>query len=492
MRISRNKSVLVSVLALGIGVSTNVAAGRAQQSTPSNKDVPTRAEKREAKYEARTESLNKHPLPEWYDDAKLGIFIHWGLYSVPGWAVLTQEGTKLSEEEYIKRNPYAEWYLNTLRIKGSPTEAYHKEHYGADYDYYNFAEVFDKEILKWKPEEWARIFKMAGARYVVLTAKHHEGFTLWPSETPNPSLPKERQHASRDLVGELTAAVRAEGLKMGLYYSGGYDWTFIPGPITDWKMAKSVEPQTPEYGKYADAHMRELIRKYQPSILWNDIDYPKSGHPLEVMAEYYNAVPDGVIDDRFGVDHADFTSPEYETLTDIQEKKWEECRGLGRSFGYNRAEGEKETIAKDALIYLLVDIVSKNGNLLLDVGPEMDGTIPAVQMDRLEALGAWLKVNGEAIYGTRPWTRAEGETSDRMKVRFTKKGSAVYAVILGEPAGKTLALKEFEAKTGTKMSLVGGSGELKWKQNGEDVELELPVGELPSKHAVTVKMEGME
>ena len=170
-----------------------------------------------AKYEATVESLDRHALPEWYADAKLGIFIHWGLYSVPGWAVLTPEGTKLSEQEYVKRNPYAEWYLNTLRLEGSPTQAYHKEHYGAGYDYYNFAETFNKEIQKWKPEEWAKVFKEAGARYVVLTSKHHEGFTLWPSETPNPTLPKDRQHASRDLVGELTAAVRAQGMRMGLY-----------------------------------------------------------------------------------------------------------------------------------------------------------------------------------------------------------------------------------------------------------------------------------
>ena len=302
----------------------------------------TKEQKGSGKYEATIESLNKHPLPAWYADAKLGIFIHWGLYSVPGWAVLTPKGEKLSPEEYLKRNPYAEWYYNTLRLEGSPTQAYHKEHYGADYNYYNFAETFDKETQKWKPEEWAQVFKMAGARYVVLTSKHHEGFTLWPSETPNPTLPKDRQHATRDLVGELTNAVRAQGMKMGLYYSGGYDWTFVPGPITSWKQAKSVEPQTEAYGKYADAHLRELIRKYQPSVLWNDIDYPKSGHALEIIAEYYNAIPEGVVDDRFGVKHSDFSSPEYETLSKISAKKWEECRGLGRSFGYNRAEGEAD------------------------------------------------------------------------------------------------------------------------------------------------------
>jgi alpha-L-fucosidase len=443
----------------------------------------------DVKYEPTLSSLDKHPLPEWYDDAKLGIFIHWGLYSVPGWAVLTPEGTKLSEQEYLKRNPYAEWYLNTLRLDGSPTQVYHKEHYGANYDYYNFADTFNKEIQKWKPDEWAHVFKMAGARYVVLTSKHHEGFTLWPSDTPNPTLPKDRQHASRDVVGELTAAVRAQGMKMGLYYSGGYDWTFVPGPISDWKMAHAVEPQSEAYGKYADAHVRELIAKYRPSVLWNDIDYPKSGHPLEIMAEYYNAVPDGVIDDRFGVKHADFVSPEYETLKRISAKKWEECRGLGKSFGYNRAEGDAQTIKKDELIYLLVDIVSKNGNLLLDVGPEADGTIPAVQLDRLEALGAWLAQNGEGIYGTHPWKKAESETVEGLRVRFTQKNEAVYAFLLGEPKGKTTTIRAIALKPGATITMLGATGTLPWTQKRDDVEITVP-DTLPGKYAYALKISG--
>lgn len=441
----------------------------------------------EGKYQPTIESLNTHPLAAWYTDAKLGIFIHWGLYSVPGWAVLTPPGEKLSPEEYLKRNPYAEWYLNTLRLDGSPTQAYHKEHYGANYDYYNFADTFDKEIQKWNPQQWAQVFKMAGARYVVLTSKHHEGFTLWPSDTPNPTLPKGRQHATRDLVGELTKAVRAEGLRMGLYYSGGYDWTFIPGPIRNWTQAKSVEPQTEAYGKYADAQMRELIVKYQPSVLWNDINYPKSGHPLEIMAEYYNAVPDGVIDDRFGVPHSDFVSPEYQTLSKISEKKWEECRGLGRSFGYNRAEGEAETIKKDELIYLLIDIVSKNGNLLLDVGPEADGTIPAVQMDRLKALGAWLDQNGEGIYATHPWKRAEGETSDGLRVRFTQKDDFVYAFLLGEPKTNSITIRNLTLKPNATVTLLGAPGEIKWTQTASDLRLDLP-STLPGHYAYTLKL----
>ena len=440
-------------------------------------------------YEASLESLNKHPLPQWYDDAKLGIFIHWGLYSVPGWAPLIHPEHDFTSPDYITHNPYAEWYLNSMRLDGAPTQAYHREHYGADYDYYNFAPVFDREIQKWNPDVWAKIFHDAGAKYVVLTTKHHDGFTLWPSSTPNPKLPADRQHASRDIVGELTTAVRDQGLLMGLYYSGGYDWTFVPGPIRIPADYEAVKPQSEAYGKYADAHLRELIQRYHPAVLWNDIDYPKSGHPLEIMAEYYNAVPDGVIDDRFGVKHSDFTSPEYQTLDKISLTKWEECRGLGRSFGYNRAEGEAETIAPADLIHLLVDIVSKNGNLLLDVGPEADGTIPDVQMDGLRVLGAWLQRNGEAIYGTHPWKRAVGETADGISVRFTEKGSTVYATLLSQPKTTTVTLKSLSPKAGSQINLLGESGSLVWSQQGDDITVKLP-STLPGRYAYVLKITG--
>jgi alpha-L-fucosidase len=437
------------------------------------------------KYEPTLESLNTHPLPEWYADAKLGIFIHWGLYSVPGWAEVNRPKNVPKDEE-AKWNAYAEWYYNTMRIPGSPTQQYHREHYGADFNYYDFAPIFNREIKKWNPAVMAEAFKDAGARYVVLTSKHHEGFTLWPSKVVNPN--QQHLQADRDLVGELTDAVRKDGMKMGLYYSGGYDWTFNRGPIIGGNDWQAVKPETIAYGNYAFDQIEELIRNYRPDVLWDDIDWPKTGRPLQVMADYYNAIPYGVIDDRFGVKHSDFQSPEYEKRSEISKVKWEECRGLGRSFGYNRAEGEKETIAPDELIYLLVDIVSKNGNLLLDVGPEADGTIPPIQVDRLKQLGAWLRQNGEAIYGTTPWSRAEGETDQKIPLRFTEKSGHVYATLMGEPKGGSITLRNLQPAKGSQMRLLGDAQPVHWTQKGADVDVTLPAT-LPGKYAYVLEME---
>ncbi|MDE3202582.1 MAG: alpha-L-fucosidase [Acidobacteriota bacterium] len=444
-----------------------------------------------AKYEPTIESLDKHPLPQWYADAKLGIFIHWGLYSVPGWAPVNHPGHDFTSSDYIKYNPYAEWYLNVLRIPGSPTAEYHKEHYGTNFGYYDFSKQFNEESKKWNPDAMAAIFKMAGARYVVLTTKHHEGFTLWPSTTPNPnpSLKPGQLHAERDIVGDLTAAVRKEGMRMGLYYSGGYDWTFDSGPIETASDYQTVKPESLAYGRYANAQIHELIEKYKPAVLWNDIDWPKTGDALGVEADYYNAIPDGVIDDRFGIKHSDFISPEYSKLNEISKKKWEECRGLGRSFGYNRAEGENETIAPADLIALLVDIVSKNGNLLLDVGPEADGTIPPIQMDRLKALGAWLKQNGDAIYGTTPWSEAEGKSLEGDSLRFTKKGDDLYVTVLGTPKGKTLSIAGIAQASHEAVMELGVDAPLATDKKGSTLVIHLPAT-LPGKYAYSFKLTG--
>ncbi|MGH9587389.1 MAG: alpha-L-fucosidase, partial [Acidobacteriaceae bacterium] len=243
------------------------------------------------------------------------------------------------------------------------------------------------------------------------------------------------------------------------------------------------------YGNYAFAQIHELIDRYHPSVLWNDIDWPKTGRPMQVQADYYNAVPDGVVDDRFGIKHADFISPEYQKLDKISKIKWEECRGLGRSFGYNRAEGEAQTIAPADLIALLVDVVSKNGNLLLDVGPEDDGTIPPVQMERLKALGAWLHQNGEMIYDTVPWERAAGKTAEGDDVRFTRKGDDLYAAILGTPRAQTATIEGVAARSGMHVTMLGDAGPLDTKTAGGNLQVALPK-HLPGKYAYVLKLAG--
>jgi alpha-L-fucosidase len=252
---------------------------------------------------------------------------------------------------------------------------------------------------------------------------------------------------------------------------------------------EAIKPKSEAYGNYVITQMHELVERYHPALLWNDIDWPKSGKPMQVEADYYNAVPDGVVDDRMGIAHTDFVTQEYRKLDAISPHKWEENRGLGRSFGYNRAEGEAETISPADLVALLVDVVSKNGNLLLDVGPEADGTIPAIQMDRLKALGAWLQQNGEAIYDTTPWTRAAAKSAEGDELRFTRKGSDLYVTVLGEPKAHTVTVPAL-AEAKVKAELLGASKPLTAKSAGADLRIELPAT-LPGKYAYVVKLTGV-
>ena len=453
-------------------------------------------------YQADWESLEQHQTPAWFNDAKLGIFIHWGVYSVPGWAPTEGQYGELTREQFFKVNPYAEWYLNSMRIPGSPTQEYHRATYGEGVDYVDFLATFDEETKKWRPDDWAELFAEAGARYVVLTTKHHDGFTLWPSRIANPHRPADLQGAARDLVGELTAAVRRHGLRMGLYYSGGIDWSFNDTLIDRPGVLRTTAvPQTEEYARYVDAHWRELIDRYEPDILWNDITYPEKANLAALLADYYNRFPEGAVNNRWGVrrhtddepedsdwvEFANFFTPEYAKLEEISPAKWEACRGIGSSFGYNRNETEEQMISVDELVDLLVDITSKNGNLLLNVGPMADGTIPPGQVERLRALGAWLGVNGEAIYGSAPWSRAAGETAGGVPVRFTRKGDEMFAILLETPQTSQIEIQSLELASGTQVQLLGAEGVLEWTRAGENTVVRLP-DELPEAPAHALRI----
>ncbi len=256
-------------------------------------------------FEPNWESIWTHTVPEWYHDAKLGIFVHWGLYSVPAWATPVGELGKVDFSVWFANNPYSEWYLNSLRIEGSPTQKHHRETYGVDFDYMDFAPKFNEALEGWDPSAMAGLFAEAGARYVVLTTKHHDGFTLWPSDVENPNLPPDRRSTVRDVVGDLTAAVKAAQMKMGFYYSGGLDWSFNPEPIDTVEEVRSTILHTQEFADYADAHRRDLIRKYDPAILWNDIGYPEQAGLAQIVADFYNTRPDGLINNRFEIGKED-------------------------------------------------------------------------------------------------------------------------------------------------------------------------------------------
>jgi len=438
------------------------------------------------KYTADKESIRRHKVPEWYHDAKLGIFIHWGLYSVPAFAVTgidLVESMEKGMEEHFNNNPYAEWYLNTLRIPGSPTQEYHLKTYGKDYSYDDFVEIFNEEIKKWDPNEWAELFKKIGAKYVVLTTKHCDGFLLWPSKQPNPN--KRDYIASRDIVGELNDAIKNHGMKMGFYYSTAWDWSFNLNPITDAASFLENYVNPPEYMEYVNTHIYELIDAYNPAILWADMGYPPDTNVFEIFAYFYNKIPDGVVNDRWKqinpkdktftrLAHFDYKTPEYTVFKNIKKNKWETCRGIGNSFGYNKFESEEDYLPLKELIYMLIDIVSKNGNLLLNIGPMSDGTIPEVQKKRLLGLGEWLDVNGEAIFGTKPWKHAEGTTLESISVRFTQKNENLYVILMGKPETDSITLENVNLEKISTVDLLGNKEKISWRFENTNLTIQLP------------------
>lgn len=476
-------------------------------------------------YQPTRESVDRHVVPDWYHDAKFGIFIHWSLSCVPAFApadkgdimeILRKGGSRM----LFANQPYTEWYLNSLRIKGSPAYEYHRKNYGENFDYYRFAADFNKALAAWQPAAWAELFQQVGARYVVLVTKHHDGFLLWPSRHPNPRMPE--LHASRNVVQELSDEVKTRGMRMGFYYSSPYDWTFTEKPITDLAISLARAPASPEYADYATSHWYELIDQYEPSVLWSDIGYPSDVNINEIFAHFYNKMPDGVVNERWGqcsgllsamvhvpgirqaIDwyatrlwlqghtspagvHHDFVTPEYTTFSQISEKKWECVRGIGKSFGYNQQEKPEDYLSVPDLVRLLVDIVSKNGNLLLNVGPKPGGEIPEVQVDRIKGVGAWLTVNGDAIYGTRPWKRAEGRTTDGTDVRFTSKQNSLFAILLKTPAAEQITIESLKAPEGMRVELLGADGPLDWQQAGSALTIQFG-RRLAHSPAVSLKM----
>ena len=401
-------------------------------------------------YEPTWDSVDKRPTPAWFGDAKFGIFIHWGTYSVPAYAPVLPG--KLA---------YAEWYWNALTNgRSNPkadelqkgTWAFHQKVYGADFPYQNFAPLFKAELFD--PDHWADVFARSGAKYVALTSKHHEGFALWPSKEASATWGRPWNAVEigpkRDVLGDLSDAVRRKGLRMGFYYSL-YEWY---NPL--WLYNKP---------RYVREHMfpqfKDLVTHYKPAIIFSDGEWEMTSadwHSAELLAWLFNESPvkdEVVVDDRWGSDtrhkHGGYWTTEYTAGMSGVDHPWEESRGMGVSYGYNRAEGLNIYHSARDLVFILVDTVSRGGNLLLDIGPKADGTIPVIMEERLTQMGDWLKINGEAIYGTKPWKNSRQWTAGEVpKIEYNKEYSSAYDVtkLIERSAGGKASIEAFFTSKG--------------------------------------------
>jgi alpha-L-fucosidase len=421
-----------------------------------------------APYEANWESLDTRPNPQWFEDAKFGIFIHWGVYAVPSWG---------------PKDRYSEWYWHDMQNKDGATWKFHKETYGEDFKYQDFAPLFKAEL--YDPDLWADIFERSGAKYIVLTSKHHEGFCLWPSdESWNWNSVDIGPH--RDLAGDLVTACRKKELRIGFYYSL-YEWF---NPIYNEDVNRYVE-------EHMLPQMKDLVQRYKPDVFWPDGEW---GHPHETwkstdfLAWLFNesdAPEDIAVNDRWGKKcrnlHGGFATPEYGHLPDgrlTNAGLFEECQGMGKSFGYNRNEDAENYRSATELLHLLIDNVSRGGNLLLDIGPTADGRIPCIMQQRLLDMGAWLGVNGDAIYGTDRWE----EAPELENVRFTKKGDSIYAICLEWP-GESL---ELPGVPSGRVSMLGYDGKVSVVKEAGRITIAVPqltIDELPCDHAWVFRLE---
>ncbi len=426
-------------------------------------------------YKPEWESLDKRPVPQWFQDSKFGIFIHWGVYSVPAWGP-----TGDSIGVYDK---YAEWYWRKMDQAGKVQKYFkdfHTKTYGPNFRYQDFAPMFKAELFD--PDKWAELFKESGAKYIVLTSKHHEGFTLWPSaQSWNWNSVDVGPH--RDLCGDLTTAVKNKGLHMGFYYSL-YEWY---NPIYQSNLTAYVN-------EHMIPQMKDLVIRYTPDILWTDGEWDKPSRDWkseEFLAWLYNESPvkdNIVVNDRWGSEtrskHGGFYTTEYGLIGDKEgidnsvPHPWEECRGIGTSFGFNRNEGLSDYSTSKQLIRLLVSTVSAGGNLLLDIGPAADGTIPVIMQQRLLELGKWLNTNGEAIYSTKTYIKTKRDVEinpeTNKTIFFTQKNKELYIICLNWPRGD-IVLKGVAPDNMVRALLLGTDRSVSVKKAGGNLLITAPL-----------------
>ncbi len=439
-------------------------------------------------YQPNWASLDSRPVPQWFKDSKFGIFIHWGVYSVPG---------------YCSKGNYAEWYQKGLTDGDTARLAYHKAKFG-NLTYYQLADQFKAELFK--PDEWANLIEKSGAKYVVLTSKHHDGYALWPSKETdkNWGFPWNSVTTGphRDLLGDLFRAIRKTSVHPGMYYSL-MEWY---NPL--WKKDKN---------KFVEEHlwpqMKDLINTYQPDVFWTDGEWEASAETWkskEFLTWMYNESPvkeNVVTYDRWGsgdirFKHGAVFTPEYQPDVDFEDHYWEESRGMGFSYGYNREEDSWDYNSTQSLVLQLIDKVSRGGNFLLDIGPDEHGKIPPIMQERLLQMGNWMNINREAIYGTQRWRNASQWSQGRRDYKAKNGGgdyllkitvdpdanyavkncfftynattNNLYALLPTFPSDKKIVLQNLSLQPNTRIEFLETKQNLKWENDGKNVVITLP------------------
>jgi alpha-L-fucosidase len=466
-------------------------------------------------FSADWESLRRYEIPEWYKDAKFGIFIHWGVYSVPAFG--------------------SEWYPRLMYQEGSEENKHEIATYGplTQFGYKDFIPRFT--AAHFDANQWAELFKASGAKYVVPVFEHHDGFAMYDSGLSDWTAVK--MGPRRDVYGELAIALRARGLRLGasshriehdFFLDGGRKiasdvndpaYAAFYGPAQSWLEGKKtlLEDWTYLSNEYLDdwlARDAEIVEKYNPDIMYFDwwIGQPNARrHVAKFAAFYYNhgasqgKVP--VINYKLSAmeEHSAVLDIERGQLSGIRPLYWQTDTSISnKSWGYIENDSFKSA---DVVVHQLIDIVSKNGNLLINIGPRSDGTIPEQIQTTLRDIGGWLRVNGEAIYGTRPWTKfGEGPTAivegsfhdTEVKpytpedFRFTRKGSVLYAIAMAWPENHEAVIHSLDSaglggSTIESVSLLGFEGTVPYEQKADGVHIHLP-DKAPGNYAYCFKL----
>ncbi|XP_045491687.1 tissue alpha-L-fucosidase [Colias croceus] len=429
------------------------------------------------RYSPSWKDLDRRPLPEWYDKAKIGIFLHWGVYSVPSFG--------------------SEWFWTNWVGGNKKYIDFMNKNYPPGFTYQEFAPMFKAEFFE--PNDWATLFKKAGAKYIVLTSKHHEGFTLFPSRRSF-SWNSVDVGPKRDLVGDLAQAVRKQGMKFGVYHSL-YEW-YNPIYLED-KRSLFLKKNYPTTKLWPD--IKQLINDYQPSVLWSDGDWEALDaywNSTDLIAWLYNDSPvkdEIVVNDRWGIGipchHGDFYNcADRYNPGKLQSHKWENAFTVdSKSWGYRRDMKLSEILTFKELLKEVVSTVSCGGNVLINVGPTKEGTIVPIFQERLLALGDWLQINGEAIYETSPWVHQNDSLNSEVWYTCTKNeynGAnptaipsqsdtviSIYATFFSWPKDNVLKVKDLATylRRGTyRVTLLGNDEVLHWKLSSGVGLIELP------------------